>query len=304
MIRLTALAFAAALILPAPLTAQAIEEKNVVSGKAKLDPAMGYIFLQGPTRQNALFVRVPDVELIAEYEAKWTEELGKAQKKYAKALKRWEQDVLVAKQTRKKAPEKPTEPTAENFSIGPIEAMVKVPVGPQYVFAKADKGEAKSFSYLHAMKPGTYAYYGPIFTAPNGGAMGSCYCMGTVKFEVKAGVITDLGNFLLVAPGRDPAFPLRGELKGSEFGIYNPQALGETFGPVRYGVPDTLKALPAVVADFRAQGLIENFYGINVSRMPPVEGVLAYDRDKVIDLKAAVTLPATSEAAAVPTAAE
>ena len=40
-------------------------------------------------------------------------------------------------------------------------------------------------------------------------------------------------------------------------------------------------------ADWRAAGKIDNFYGLLIGRMPPVPGVLAYERDTVIDLKTA-----------------
>lgn len=295
MSRLTLLALAAAALVSAvPVAAQPVEEKNLVSGKVKILPDMGYIYLHGPARQNGLFLRLPDEETVKEYEAKWAEELEKEKKRYVKAYKRWQTDVITAKQARQKLPEEPVEPTAENFSIGAIELMNPVSFGPQFIFAKSEGTAAKEFSYLTAVKPGTYVYYGPIILAPNGVA-GTCYCMGTVQFEVKPGVITDLGNFLLVGPGADPDFPKR-ELQGSEFGLYQPQELANVYGPVRYGVPTSLKAYPTEQADFRAHGPLGNYYGITVARMPPAKGILAYDRKgAVIDLKAAAN---SSEATA------
>jgi hypothetical protein len=283
----------AALIAATPAAAQPVEEKNLLSGKAKILPDSGYIFLNGPLRQNGIFLRLPDAQTVTEYEARWAEALDKEKKRYTKAYKRWQTDVITAKQTKQKLPEEPIKPTEANFSIGAIEMMNPVSFGPQFVFSKAGDGAAKEFSYLTAVKPGTYVYYGPIFTDPNGSVVGACYCMGSVKFEVKPGVITDLGNFLLVAPGADKDFPKR-ELVGAEMGLYQPQELGKQFGPLRYGVPASLKAYPYALADFRAQGALGNYYGITVSRMPPVDGVLAYDRDKVIDVKAATASINTS----------
>lgn len=289
----------ATLALPAAVTAQPVEQKNLVSGKAKYDPEMGYIFLRGPARQNAMFLRLPDAEDVVAYEKQWAEALAKAKEKYIRQLRNWEGDVAIAKQTRKKPPEKPIEPTEQNFGIAPIEVQNPVTVGPQFVFAKAEGDAAKNFSYLHAVKPGKYAYYGPIFAAPNGGYFGFCYCMGTVSFEVKAGAVTDLGNFLLVGPGLDPDFPSAEPLQGSEAGLYRPQNLSVQFGALDYGLPETLKSWPSMVADWRAYGHIPNHFGISVMRMPPVDGVLAYRRDKVIDLKAkaasAAPVPAVSE---------
>lgn len=294
-ILLGAAALAAALpsIAAAQLTSQSVEEKNLLSGKAKIEPDAGYIFVSGPLRQNALLLRLPDAATVADYEKDWAEALAKVQKKYPGKLKSWEQRAAVARQTKGRVPEKPIEPTAENFAIGAIELRDPVSFGPQYVFAKTEAPE--SFSYLTKVKPGRYAYYGPIFVAGGGAMAGFCYCMGTVAFEVKPGVITDTGNFFLVGPGLDPDFLGTGPATGSEAGLYRPQGLAKDYGPLRFGVPDTLKAYPYAEADFRAYGKLDNFYGLSVSRMPPVPGVLAYDRDRVVDLKAAAPVAAGGE---------
>lgn len=81
---------------------------------------------------------------------------------------------------------------------------------------------------------------------------------------------------------------------------YRPQNLGSQHGPLRFGVPDPLKAFPYAEADFRAYGKLDNFYGLSVGRMPPVPGVLAYDRDKVVDLKAAAAPVASGPDAPTP----
>lgn len=272
--------------LPGTAAGQAVEEKNLLSGKTTIDPDSGYLFLSGSVRQVGMFLRLPDAETIAEYEKDWAEALAKVKAKYPSKLAGWEYRAGTArKEGREYKYEKPIEPTKENFSIGPIEFRGPVPFGPQYVFAKGK--ETESYSYLTKVKPGRYAYYGPVWIAVNGGpSAGACYCMGTVAFEVKPGVITDAGNFFLVAPGLDPDFPQSPEPPtGSEAGLYRPQNLASQFGPLRFGVPDSLKAYPTVEADFRAYGKLDNFYGLSVSRMPPVPGVLAYDRDKAIDLK-------------------
>lgn len=291
-----ALAVALPSVAAAQLTSESIEEKNLISGKAKIEPDSGYIFVSGPFRQNALLLRLPDDATVAAYEKDWAEALAKVQKKYPGKLKNWESRAEVARQTKGRMPEKPIEPTAENFAIGAIELRDPVSFGPQYVFAKSESPH--SYSYLTKVKPGRYAYYGPIFVAGGGAMAGFCYCMGTVAFEVKPGVITDTGNFFLVGPGLDPDFPQTGPLAGSEAGLYRPQNLGAEHGPLRFGVPDSLKAFPYAEADFRAYGKLDNFYGLSVSRMPPIPGVLAYDRDKIVDLKAV----APAEAAGIPEA--
>lgn len=272
-------------ILPSVCLAQAIEEKNLLSGKAKIEPDSGYIFVNGSVRQAGLLLRLPDAETIAAYEKDWSEALAKVQAKYPKKLKAWQDRVETARLTGKAPPEPPIEPTPENFAISAIELRDPVGFGPQYAFAKAK--DPDGFSYLMKVKPGRYVYYGQLFGAPSSGYFGTCYCMGTVAFDVKAGMITDTGNFFLAAPGTDPAFPPRSEkVSGSEIGLYRPVAGADQFGAVTFGLPQTLQNYPSERAEFRAYGKLDNFYGVTIGRMPPVPGVLAYDRDRIVDLKA------------------
>lgn len=298
-----ALALAAAAIPPA-VQAKAIEEKNLLSGKEKIEPDSGYIYISGPVRQMGVLLRLPDAEMIAEYEADWAKAYARVHADYPGKLKIWQDHVLTAHRQGRKPREKPIEPTAENFAIPAIESRYPENFGPQFVFAKSEAPEA--YSYLMKVKPGRYAYYGPLFFVPNAPMAGMCYCMGTVAFDVKPGTITDAGNFLLVGSGTDPAFPARPEkMEGAEMGLYRPVAGSEQWGALAYGLPETLKSYPNERADFRAHGKLDNFYGITVGRMPPVAGVLAYDRDKVVDLKAAAAAPAVApEAPAVEPAAE
>lgn len=50
-------------------------------------------------------------------------------------------------------------------------------------------------------------------------------------------------------------------------------------------VPGAAMAAGPEAAVFTASGKFNNIYGVMVSRLPPVPGVLAYDRDRVIDAK-------------------
>lgn len=298
---MTAAALAATLFSSAALAQnEAIAEKNLLSGKDKIDPASGYIFTSGPARQWIELLRLPDAEAIADYEKDWAKAFALVRADYPGKLKNWEVHVLAAHRQGRKPKDKPIEPTAENFAIGPIEARQPVFIGPQYVFSKSETPE--SVSYLMKVKPGRYVLYRQL-SAPDNGLIGMCFCMGTIAFEVKPGVITDMGDFLFAGPGRDPAFPERPDkAPGSEWGLYRPIGGGER--PLVFGLPDTLKAYPSARADFRAYGKIDNFYGITVGRLPPIAGVLAYDRDKIIDLKAAVAVSASeAPVAAAPVAA-
>lgn len=275
--RLIAVALASAVLFaPAVVSAevehQPIEEKRLVSGKQLLSPDRGYIYLHAPTRTSIMLIKEPNAAELAAYEAEWREELADAKRDYARRIENWEDDLEWARRNGKKRPEWPVEPTEENFRIGRIEQRMIVNIGPQYIYAKQGEG----FSYLHELQPGTYRYYGPVFLAPNGTGVGTCYCMGSVRFSVEAGKIANLGDFLTLGW----VTPEQGRASALEW--HGASASRET----DYSLPERLAAFPNAPADWRAAGKIDNFYGIMVGRMPIVPGVLAYDRDTVLDLKA------------------
>lgn len=276
--------------------AQAIEEKDLLSGKAAIEADDGYIFISGPVRQMGRLLRVPDAQSTAEYEKDWAEAFAKARDKYPREMQRWELGVRMAKRNRNKVPERPIEPTRENFSIGPIELRGAVDFGPMFVFAKTE--DPDSYSYLIRVTPGRYMYYGSIGVDANGNMTGVCLCMGSIAFDVKPGMITDVGNFLMAAAGPDPDFPDTGpESDGA--GLYRPAQTTGQWGEVRFGLADSLKSYPHETADFHAYGKIDNYYGIIVSRMPPIPGVLAYDRDRAVDLKTEGATPTAEPVTAI-----
>jgi len=273
--------------LAGPRPMGAVEEKNLLNGKNAFDPESGYIFLHGPSRQTGVFLKVPDEEDVAEYTTEWTEAFAKAQEKHLKRLSRWEKDVQMARKLDKKPPEQPVEPTPENFSIGYIETRNAVAFGPEYVFSKSSDADGKYFSYLHQVPPGTYVYYGPIFLNPQAGYMGTCFCMGSVKFEVKAGTITNLGNFLLVAPDKAEQKAVGGRPMTIPVG-WGAQTVNKDVedAELSYDLPGSLQAYPNAPANWQAAGKMNNFFGIQITRMAPVEGILGYRRDEVIDMQA------------------
>src|SRR3546814_11124688 len=62
--------------------------------------------------------------------------------------------------------------------------------------------------------------------------------------------------------------------------------------------PDARSALPAAPARVRAAGKVNNFIRALIGRIPPVPGVLAYDRDIPIDLVGIAEKRAAAQAAA------
>ena len=269
-----ALATAAALLTITPAAAQSVDFKPIeaknLGTKTKIDPAKGYILISSPHRLSGTFIKAPDEAEKAEYQAEWDKQFDKAQKKYASRIKQWEID----RKSGIKAGDKPIEPTRETFTIGEIERKMMVGFGPMYAF---EKSPDDAVSYLVEVEPGDYSYYGPVMTMPNGQAFGSCYCMGSVGFAVKAGVITNLGDFLTLGWADEAAI--------RQMAAVVPEVKRSPV-PAAYPVPAALASQTVERADWRAVGKMNNFYGIAVSRMPPVDGVLAYNRDRVIDLKA------------------
>jgi hypothetical protein len=278
---------AIALVLAANLPTSAftqLSEKEVTSGKAKAEEGSTFIFLHGTGRQGGTFIRVPDAEDIAAYRTARETAFADALKRYKKQMKRWESDVNVAKQTKSKIPEKPVEPSDENFSIGPIEQQTAIQFGPDYAFSK-DKANDR-FSYLVSVKPGTYIWYGPIIFDPQQGFIGVCHCMGSVKFEVVPNMVTNVGNFLTAAPLAEkqkgaPLLDIRHSGGWTGFKVELPTASS----PINFDIPASISKWPSVRPEFSASGKFNNFYGVMITRLPPIPDVLAYERDQVIDVR-------------------
>ncbi|MDC8754321.1 hypothetical protein OIK40_06645 [Erythrobacter sp. sf7] len=271
-IALAATPAAAEKIKPDIAEYKAVEAKNLASGKQKIDPAKAYIYIKSRrNRSNGLFLKTPNAEEIANYEAKWREEFEDEVRKYPGRLKNWE----IQQQSGRGRGEKPVEPTEESFAIAPIDMRMMVPFGPQFIFDKTE-GEEKTFSYLIEVEPGEYTYYGPMLYMPNGQVFGVCYCMGSVKFEAKAGQITSLGDFLGLG------WADRAALEQSTF--ERTLLPDRPAVPTDWSVPESLAQYPNAKAELRAAGKRNNFIRALVGRIPPVPGVLAYERDVPVDL--------------------
>ncbi|MEG3149857.1 hypothetical protein U1769_08155 [Sphingomonas sp. ZT3P38] len=270
-----------------PARAQEIGEKQIAAGKFSFDPEGGYLYLDGWLRQTIMLLKMPDQADIDTYKKDWDEGFAKAKAKYAKQLASWESEKKAAGGAARIS-EKPIEPTPETFTIGDIETRTKVRIGPAYVFNKDDKNF--HYSYLTKLQPGTYIYYGPVWLDANAGYVGTCYCMGSVKFEVKPGVITDAGNFLTAALYQAPATPPHPNISFTPEGTFFIfRKIKVEVGKFTWGLPASLASFPSVRADFHAAGKMDNHFGISIARMPAIPGVLGYRRDKVIDLKATAT---------------
>lgn len=280
--------------LAGPLRADPIEERNVLSGKVRLEADKGYIYLHGAQRFLGTFLRVPDDETRENYQRDWEKAFAKAQKQYQFQLRRWDTEVGISKRAKRQPPERPPEPDRETFSIDPIELHDVIFSGPNFVYAKSEG----SFSYLNSVKPGRYIYYGSVTVNPEGGAIGSCLCMGTIQFDVRPGVVTDLGNYLVAMPNpaRDQDYMTmnawkQAEEKASRTGKSIEMPPGFSRPALSFGLPESLKGWGSIQAEFHASGKMNNYYGVSISRLAPIPQVLGYRRDTVVDLRTNTNVP-------------
>ena len=261
--------------------AKAITSDMVSSGQVKIDPAKAYILVNTGVRVDAAFLRQPDGATRAKWQADFDKALAKAKKDYPARLAAWRSEADIAKQTSAPAPKMPTEPTAADIAIDPIELRDQVVIGPMNVYAK----DKDSFTYLEEVPPGTYVAYGSP-PEPTVDAPGNCLCMGTVSFVARAGVVTDVSllsatrpmSALMTPPPPPNGYAAKYLAKISAFvAAYHP--------------PAAFAEMPVVSAELHAFGKINNFNGGVVMRLSPIAGVLDYRRDTVIDLRTGQDLP-------------
>ena len=169
----------------------------------------------------------------------------------------------------------------------PIDVRLLANFGPKSFFDRTD-GPNASFTYLIEVEPGEYTYLGPMIVTTHVPTPGKCYCMGSVKFLAKAGQITSLGDFLSLGWADREALMQT---------TIDPASIPDRPAvPTDWSVPESLAQYPHAKAELRAAGRRDNFFNALVGRIPPVPGVLAYDRDAVIDLIAQAEADARAKA--------
>ena len=141
-------------------------------------------------------------------------------------------------------------------------------------------------THLLRVVPGTYWLYGEKTSGYLEGPFLNCLCMGTVRFEAKAGTITDLGTIRDLA--KETANGKRPDARGVTRQLLGTRDLRAVLvAPAAPGdpLPAALAALPRVPADYRAAGSLPNIDGTMIDRVSAMPGVIAYDRDRIIDVK-------------------
>ncbi|MDP9413480.1 MAG: hypothetical protein M3Q08_05175 [Pseudomonadota bacterium] len=255
-----------------------------------IDPAKSYIFFRTKTKAELRFLREVTPTQMEAWKADRDAAFAKARAQYEKKLVRWQREEEVY---RKMSPyqraaagsfAKPQEVTLQNFGFPPAEManFVKVAAGPQFSKNKPE------YTYLLAVEPGTYSLYGNVAVTPNG-MFGVCNCMGSVKFDARAGEIVDLGEVRY--PVQEAIKKVAESKPTDRAAAFEQAARGLTAQAIvpasaSMPLPQRLANLPVKPADFRAADKMPNFFGVLIDRLAPLPGVLAYQRDKVVDLKA------------------
>jgi hypothetical protein len=256
----------------------AVKDKPAIG----LDPAKAYVMLRSDIAVPLYLMKIPTADDQANYDKFRADALAKAHSKYVKKQAEYDAAVKEKAKAPKGAtlpplPDKPFEPTEANFDFTPFPLLAGVSIGPINRFAKVDGGLS---TYLQELTPGDYRIYGPLAVAPGGGAMGSCFCMGSVAFAAKAGEIVDLGviaakaNLQVKRPEGDSSAPVM--LDGF---FLVPVASSVAIDP-------RLANARVVPAKFRPVGKLPNYFGLTINRIPPIPGVMRYDRDRIVDLTA------------------
>ncbi len=267
---------------------KSVGDKNPVT----LDPAKSYLIVQtnsdsGMVSFPLAFVRIPDEADIADYRARRQAALDKAHAKWVKRHAQWKAEFTNwyrlegSEKERTPRPVQPVEPTDANLDFTPLDLENMYQIGPFNRFAK-DNGRS---TFVTAVPPGRYAFYGPVNIVAGG--LGTCMCMGTIQFEVKPGEIVNAGMMRLSLPEeRDRAKKEGREPPHDDFD------LPETMNSIGWEVPQAgaaidprLSSYPIVPAELRAAGRFPNYYGAQIDRLTPIPGILEYERDRVVDVK-------------------
>lgn len=159
-------------------------------------------------------------------------------------------------------------------------------------FAYVRDRERKELTFLVAVRPGTYWLYGEKTKYNPEGPYLNCLCMGTLRFEARAGTITDLGRIRNLARetrnGKEPDADGNARML---IGSRSIRAIMVEPSNDRQSVPESLVSFPRVAAEYHAAGSLPNIDGTMIDRVSAMPGVIAFDRDRIIDVRTGRVLP-------------
>jgi hypothetical protein len=251
--------------------------------QVNLQQESGYIYIRAVGSTALTFIRVPTDAEIAEYRTRRAAAFNLLMERYRRDLANWERaggdrSSNANRGSRSNIRQRPIEPSEATMEYAAIETQNTIVFGPNRRFS-----HDRDFTvYLQQVPSGTYIFYGPVFIDGGGPIAGTCYCMGTVAFDVRPGVITDLGSF---------DFPVGGDPQGRADG---PTGKGQSVlvaPSAALRVDSRLSAFPSEPARYRAAGKLLNYFGVYIDRLGPMAGVLAYQRDRVIDVPTGREIP-------------
>lgn len=283
----TIAAITLAAFMPTALAAQDSErvefERVKDRDEVTLDPDKTYLLVESPTLAMPSFIVMPNDEQREDWARQRAEEMAEAVEDYPDDMRRYERDMETWQATGRRAsrrPQMPIEPTEESFPWPDLESRRIASTGPLNRFYKSDDVSL----WLSEVPPGDYVFYGFGF-GPTAVGAGTCMCMGSVDFVVEPGKITALrvGSLFLDADGNRqaevPDDSNTTDLMTRQVMLIGP-ATGAAYDP-------RIPRDRIVAAEFSAVENLPNWFGGMVARVEPIEGVLGYDRDKAIDLRAA-----------------
>lgn len=262
----------------AQTVAVAVRDRPTVT----LDPAQAYVMYSAPGQLPLMLMREPSAEDRDDWRARREVALAEAQRRYTRDFERWQRarDEYRAGDRSTRVPTRPVEPTQDNFAFPAIETEMFYQIGPQNRFSK----EGRSV-YLSALSPGDYRIYGQMMAAQGQATGGICMCMGSVRFSVAIGVITNVGE-IIVGTQVGPM--------SADININSPQQSD--------AIDPRLAAFTVQPAHFSAAGKLPNYFGIFIGRVGELSGVLRYERDRVIDVATGADVTGVPFAFAVPPA--
>jgi hypothetical protein len=246
-----------------------------------LDPANAYVMYEGnKLGQTLTLISIPSKEEQAEYQQNWRAAFEAAKVKYRADLSVWNQQSASQAQGGTKPSPRPVEPSETSFNI-PLPIKVVAIGDSGRFFAKT--GDATV--YLAAIPAGDYyvadAPYGMFYNVP-----ATCLCLGTVRFHIAAGEITNMGRIVSTYYDAIVAARTSGKPKPRNYLDLPEGTTSLAIVPARGGekVDPRIGSFPVRPAAYHPFGKFPNISNYVVDRLTAMPGVFRYDRDKMVDL--------------------
>ncbi len=255
-----------------PLQAARIKDKDDVV----LDPNKAYLLVESDQPITSNFIRLPTDAERENWELQRTSALQEAIEEYPDKFAKYQRKLEnIRKNGSRVSPPTPPLDPETSFGWPEIEQYRTLSMGPLHRFAK----QKNQSLYLYEVEAGQYAFYGTGFFGFN-----DCMCMGTVSFPVAAGAVTTLRVHMqkLDAAGNViESFPegLSSTDQMTRVGI-------ALMPPTEFGYDPRIPREMIKAAEFQVVGRLGNWFGGRVHRLAPVDGILAYDKDRIVDVRA------------------